>query len=149
LCCATGFASVGAGVGGTAAPEAVVDRLAALEARFHGVPVFYGALALFPAEEDDFIFDAAGEVEEAGIEVLDLDADFVDFSHGLAGAVDVLFDLGAAGGDFGDIDVHAAGEVDAAGEGGEFGVDGFGGLFAFGGAVEQGLNEGKEGLSFF
>ena len=74
-------------------------------------------LSAFPAEKDDFIFHAAGKVEQSGVEVLDLNADFVDFGDRFASTLDELLHLGAASGDPGDVDVHASREVDAAGEG--------------------------------
>jgi hypothetical protein len=141
-------ALIGAGIWGGAAAKAVVDGLAALEAGFDGVPVFDGGFATLPAEEDDFVFYAAGEVEEAGVEVFDLDADFVDFGDGFTGALDVLLHGVSLGGDFGDVDRHTASEVNAARNGGEFGVDRFGGLLALNSALQERLDHGKHGLSF-
>jgi hypothetical protein len=57
---------IGTGVGTHAAAEAVVDGLTALEAGLHGVPVLDRGFARLPAEQDDVILDAAGEVEQAG-----------------------------------------------------------------------------------
>jgi hypothetical protein len=144
---ATGV-SVGAVAGVGAAAEAVVDGLAALEAGFYGVPVLDGRFARLPAEKDDFAIDVAGEIEQAGVEIFDLNTDFVDFSKGFAGALDLFFEFGAARGDFSYVDVHASGEVNAAGEIGKFIVDLLGGPFAFEGAIEEGLDEREHGLSF-
>ncbi len=43
------------------------------------MPVIDGRFSALPAEEDDFVVHAAGEVEEARIQIFDLDAYLVDF----------------------------------------------------------------------
>jgi hypothetical protein len=140
--------SVEAGVGGAAAAEAVVDGLAALEAGFDGMPVLDGRFAALPAEQDDFAVDGAREVKQANVEILDLDADFVDFREGFPDTLNFLFQFGAPQGDFGDVDEHAAGDVDAAGEVGELFVDLLGSVLALEGAFEERLHQWEHGLSF-
>ena len=140
---------VGAVVRSGAAAEAVVYGLAAFETGFDGVPVFDGWLAALPAKEDDLVVETAGEVEQAGVEVFDLDADIVYLSYGFAGTLDVFFHIGALGGNFGYANIHTAGQVDAPGEGGELSVDLFGSLFALNNTLEKRLHEREHGLRFF
>jgi len=141
--------SVGAvGARGFAAAEAVVYGLAAFEAGFEGVPVVDGGLAHAPAEEDDLVVEAEGEVEEAGVEVLDLDSDGIDFGDGLFDAREVGVHFGALADDGGYVDLHAAGEVDAAAQLAKFLLHSLRVLLAREGALEQGLKDGEQRLGF-
>lgn len=132
-----------------AAAEAVVQGLTAFEARLDGVPVVDGGLAEAPAEEDDFVIEAAGEVEESGLEVFDLDADLVDFCDGFACALKVLIDISALAGGIRRVDMHAAHEIDAAGDFKESSFGFFSGVPGLDRALEERLENRQEGLSFF
>src|SRR5271163_485486 len=110
-------AVVGAQVSGAcAAAETVIDWLAPLESGLDCVPVFDGGFAGLPAEKHDFVVHPAREVEQPSVQVFDLNANFINFLNGFACALDMLFQFGASGGDFGDVHHHAAGDVDAAGK---------------------------------
>ena len=93
---------------------------------------------------DDLVVEAAGKIEQAGFDVLDLHADGVDLGDALADPLQMGFHLGPLLCDLTDIDAHSAGEVDAAGEVREAGLDLFGGLLAFNGALQQRLQHGEK-----
>ena len=68
---------------GRATAEALIDGLAPLKPRFNGVPVLNGRLAHLPAQQDDLVVDATRKVEEAGLQILHLNADGIDFGNTL------------------------------------------------------------------
>ena len=79
-------------------------------------------LAELPAQQDDFVADDAGKIEQADVEVFDLHSGGVDLSDGVLGALDRLLALVLAGLERADVDVSAAIQEDPALEGLEFGV---------------------------
>lgn len=141
-------ALVGAAAGRCAAAELLIDRLAALKARINGVPVLDGGLAHSPAEQNHFIVDAAGEVEEAGIEILYLDPDGIDLGNALANVLQMLFNFGPLPGDTLGVHAHPAGENDLLRQAVETRLDRLSGTPALHGAPEQELNRGEERLCF-
>src|ERR1035438_2980950 len=65
------------------AAKALVYGLASLKTRFKGMPVLDRRLSQTPAQQDNFVVDAAGKIEETGIEILHLHTDGIDLRHGL------------------------------------------------------------------
>ena len=89
------------------AGDALVDGLAAGESFVGAVPVRDGWFAHPPAEQNDAAFHLAGEIEQSDIEILDLDADGVDFGESVFGSLFSLGALGLAAGYGNDIDMGA------------------------------------------
>jgi hypothetical protein len=141
-------ALVGTAPGRRSAPEARIDRLPPLKARVYGVPVFDRRLTHPPAKQNHFIFNATGKVEQAGIEILHLDADRVNFGDALANLPQMFFHCGALPGDLRGIHPHSAREIDLLGQTVQFGLDGLGGTPALDGSLEQGLEHWEQGLRF-
>lgn len=104
---------IGPAAGGRAAAEALIDGLAALKPGFDSMPVLDGRLAQPPAKQNNLVVDAAGKVEEAGFQILHLNADSINFGNALADPLQVSFNLGALLGNACGIYPHAAGEIDA------------------------------------
>jgi hypothetical protein len=73
--------------GACAAAKALIYRLAALKAGFYCMPVFYSGLAHSPAEQHHLAIEVAGKVEQAGVEILYLNADGIDLGYALADAL--------------------------------------------------------------
>jgi hypothetical protein len=141
---------------GTAAPlvcalgagYSLVDGLAAGEAFFCAVPVSDGGFAHPPAEQDYATFDFAGKVEQAYIEIFDLDADGVDLGEGVFGALFCLGAFGLAAGDGDYVDVRATVEKDAVIERLHFALDLFHQLLAGDRGAQQGFQHGEQRLGF-
>jgi len=133
---------------GLSTGDAIVDRLAASEALFGSVPMGDGRLAQFPAEQDDLIVDLAGEIEEADVDVLDLNADGIDLVEGVADALDGFLALGATQSDLLDLDESAAGKKDALVKLGKFAVDFLDELLAIDGLAKQALENGQQRVGF-
>src|SRR5580698_2478362 len=91
---------VGAGISGaTAAAETLVDGLAPLKSRFDRMPMLDRRLAGFPAQKHDFFVDAAGKIEQTGVEIFDLDADLIDFLDRFPGTLNMFLHFGASSSD--------------------------------------------------
>jgi len=91
----------------------LVDGAASGVALFGAVIVGDGGFAHLPAEEDNVAIDAAGEIEETDLEILDLDSDGVDFGESVFGDPDGLFARGLAGSTGANIYEHSSVEKDA------------------------------------
>src|SRR4029077_2096477 len=76
--------------------DALIDGLAAGEAFFGRMPVGDFLFAKFPAEQENFSFDLAGEIQQSDIYVLDLHSGGVNFSDRIFGALDGAFPFGLA-----------------------------------------------------
>jgi hypothetical protein len=61
--------------------DVLVDGFAAAESFLHGMPVSDFLFAELPAQEDDAVFDYAGEVEQAHVEVFHLHTGGIDFAQ--------------------------------------------------------------------
>jgi len=73
--------------------KALVETLSALESRFDGMPVINFCFPQLPTEQHDLLSDLAGEIQQAFVEILHLDANRVDFLDCILG----LLDRGALG----------------------------------------------------
>src|SRR5258705_12056520 len=93
--------------------NALVDQLAPGEAFVGAVPVRDLFLAELPAEQDGFAIHHAGEIEQADVEVFDLDADGVDLVNGVFHALEGFIAFGATAGIVGDVNEEASGEEKA------------------------------------
>jgi len=120
-----------------------------LKTGFYGVPVLDGGLAHAPAKEDYLVVETAGKIEQAGFDVLYLDADGIDLGEAFADALQVGFHLGALRGYAAHVDFHTARDVDASRQLGQAGLDLLRCLLAFDGALEQRLQHREQGLRFF
>jgi hypothetical protein len=141
---------VGAGISGaTAAAETLVDGLAPLKSRFDRMPMLDRRLAGFPAQKHDFFVDAAGKIEQTGVEIFDLDADLIDFLDRFPGTLNMFLHFGASSSDLRNIHHHSAGGMDSARQGGQLRIDYLRSPLALNGAVQQRLDERQHRLSFF
>src|SRR5580692_10691316 len=108
--------------GGRPAPESIIDRLTPLESGINRVPVLDSSFAHAPAKQDDFFVEAKGKIEQAGVEVLHLNANGVDLGDALAHPFQVRLHLGAPVCNISQIDAHAARQIDASAELGKLGL---------------------------
>lgn len=130
------------------ADDAFIDGLAAGEAFVGAVPVGDGVFSRPPAEQDDAAFDFAGKIEQADVDIFDLDADGIDFGESVFGALLGLGALGLAAGDGYYIDVSAAVEEDAVIERLHLGFNVFHDLLAADGGAQERFEHGKKRLGF-
>ena len=105
--------------------DAFVDGLASSEAFFSAVPVRDFLFSEFPAQQNNFAFDFAGEVEESDVEVFDLNAGGVDFGDGILHALQCLLAFSFAAGELRYVHECSAIQEDAVAERFEFGVNFF------------------------
>src|SRR5579863_3016063 len=90
-----GTFSVRPAAGRRASPEPIIHRLAALEARLDGVPVFDSRFAHAPAEKNDFLVETEGKIEQTRIKVLNLHSNGVDFGNALPNPLQMRLHLRA------------------------------------------------------
>src|SRR5262249_9468052 len=90
------------------AQDALVDRLAALEAFFLAMPKPDLLFSQLPAEKHDLFPHDAGKIQQAYIEVFDLHADRVDLGKRVLRVLKDLVALVAASGEGGNIERHAS-----------------------------------------
>ena len=105
-------------------------------------------LAHAPAEQHHLVVEAAGKIEQPGIEILHLNADGIDLGDALADALQVGFHLHALFSRDANIYFHSAGEIDAPGQLREAGFGLFRGLLAFDRAFQQRFQHREQGLRF-
>src|SRR5579883_1778898 len=96
-------------------PKALVHRPSSLEARIERMPMLDGGLAHAPAEQNDFIIEAARKIQQACVEILHLHTDGIDLRNSLASALRVVFDLRTLFRDRADINAHSARHMNSLG----------------------------------
>jgi hypothetical protein len=79
--------------------NALIDRLASSETFGFTVPVGNGRLAKLPAEQHNFTFHFAGEIQQADVEIFNLNSGSVDFADGILDPLNGFFPLGLAAGE--------------------------------------------------
>ena len=130
------------------ADDAFINGLAAGESFFRAVPVGNGGFSHFPAQQYDMAFDLARKIEQANVDIFDLDSDGVDLGEGVFGALFGLGTLRFAAGHGHDVDVGAAVEEDAVSKSLHFGFDFFHDLLAADGRAQKRFEHRKQSLSF-
>ena len=113
------------------------------------MPVGDFFLSKFPAQQNYFAFDFAGEVEESDVEVFDLHTGGVNFGDGVFDSLQCFFALGLAAGKFRDVQERSAIEEDAVSERFEFGVDFFDQFLAIDGGAQERLEHWQQHAGFF
>src|ERR1700757_185302 len=96
--------------------EAIVDGLASGKAVFHGVPEVDTVLAKFPAEQHDLAVDFAGKIEQACVEIFNLNANGIDLGDGVLRGLKMRFKRGTLTAHAGDVNEEPAGEKYLAGQ---------------------------------
>ena len=101
-------------------------------------------LAQFPTEQDDLTIHFAGEIEQADVEVLDLNANGVDLSHRVLNALQCFVAVCLAGGKMNDVQRHAASEINLVGKRLKFCLYAFDQVLGFDGGAQQGFKDGQQ-----
>src|SRR5206468_7784081 len=94
--------------------NALVNRLAAAETFRKSVPVGDLVLPQLPAKKNSLVFDQAGKIEQADIQVFHLHTGGINFGEGIFYRLHGLVTRSLAAGDFDDIHVAAAAQENAA-----------------------------------
>jgi hypothetical protein len=128
--------------------DPLVDRLAAGETLGYAVPVSDAVLAKFPAEQNNLSIYFAREVEQANIEIFNLNTDGVDFGEGVFDSVDGFLALCFPTGKMNDVNRHAAAEKNVMREVLGFFINRLDQAFAIDGRTQQGFKNGEKGLGF-
>src|SRR5712692_2172089 len=73
--------------------DSLVHRLTSGKTLTHSVPVSNRRFSQLPAQQDDLAVNLAGEIQQADVEVLDLDSDGINFGHRVFYALNGLLPL--------------------------------------------------------
>jgi hypothetical protein len=130
------------------ARDAFVNEFAAGESLICSVPVGDGWFAHFPAEQNSSAFHLAGKIQQADVDVFDLNADGIDFGKSVLSTLFGLGALGFAAGDGDYIDMRTTVEKDAMAEFLHLALDFFYQFFSVNGGAQKRFEYRKEGLSF-
>src|ERR1035438_3184025 len=128
--------------------DALVNGLAPGKSLAGAVPMADSLLAQFPAQQDNFFPDNAGEIEQTDVKVLHLHSRGVDLRNGVLGTLDGFLALILAFGDREDVHECTAVNKDAALQRLEFGVDLFDERLRVHCRAQQRFENGQKSLSF-